>query len=101
VTWRDGGTECGFCDDGTAELRDGDEGYDEDDEDTWTGTCWYCKGTGVSRNEHSPLDGTGYYGIEIDNDTLRALILKHEVWGCLNEPSDMDTILAAREQEAA
>jgi hypothetical protein len=98
LTWRDGGDDCGFCDDGEQELDDTYEAYDEDDEETWVQTCFYCEGTGkCPHGEHSTLDDAQYYGIAVDAETLRKIVLKRQTWGVLNSQEDLDDILAARQ----
>lgn len=102
LTWRDGTDECGFCVDGERKLDEDDEGYDEDDQETWHATCFWCEGSGRSPDgKHRSLEDAEYFGVEVDNDTLVKLLMKHEVWGVLNTHEDLDTILAAREAEAA
>jgi hypothetical protein len=96
VTWLDGGRECGFCADGERTREEGDEGYDEDDESTWTDICPHCGGTGEAPYEHNTLECAEYYGIAVDSDTLRTIVQRNKLWGVLHMQRDLDAVLAAR-----
>ena len=69
LTWRDGTDECGFCVDGERKLDEDDEGFDEDDEETWHASAsgaraparstartarWRTPSTSVSRSTPRP-----------------------------------------------
>jgi hypothetical protein len=96
VTWRDGGRECGFCTDGKVELDEDDPERIEEDEETWWGTCRVCGGSGEADYTHHTLERAEYYGIPVDDDTLRARISANGIWGVLNTQQDLDAVLAAR-----
>jgi hypothetical protein len=96
VTWRDGGTECGFCTDGIREVEEGSEGWDESDEETWTETCPACGGSGESSYEHQTLEHAQYFGIVVDKDALRRIIHRNGLWGALHAETDLDEVLAAK-----
>jgi hypothetical protein len=96
VTWRDGGTECGFCDNGEIELDGDDDDYDEGDESTWWVTCRWCGGTGERDGEHPTLERAQYFGIAVEKQALLEILRRNDVWGALNSDEDLKTILAAR-----
>jgi hypothetical protein len=79
VTWQSGGKLCGFClGDGTIEKEIADYEFEEE-------TCDWCKGSGEQDYEHHDLTNAEYFGIEIDDATLRKWILKLKHYGILEE----------------
>jgi hypothetical protein len=94
LTWRDGGTECGYCVEGEI-----DQEFDEDDVATWEPIpCPHCGGTGESDYEHYTLEHAEYFGIEVDTDTMVKIVKRRGVYGALNTQRDLDEILAARKR---
>ena len=110
-TWRDGGTECAFCDGdkqvivnvcSTHEISNEICGCDEEEvgyEDELD--CEYCEGTGENRDgtgktyQHPSREGTEYFGIAVDKDTLIKTVLKKGTYGVLDSEEFLDSIKEA------
>jgi hypothetical protein len=93
VTWRDGGNECGFCEDGLCDRDEDDPEYDEADENTWIETCGYCHGAGVRDFEHGSLEGAQYFGIPVSDGVLFPTMRSRSVWGFFNSQADIQAAL--------
>jgi hypothetical protein len=93
VTWRDGGDECGFCEDGLCDRDVDDPEYDEADESTWIAECGYCHGVGVRDFVHGSLEGAQYFGIPVPDGVLFAAMRDRNVWGFFTSPSDIQAAL--------
>jgi hypothetical protein len=93
VTWRDGGNECGYCEDGTCDRDEDDPEYDQEDDSTWVETCGYCHGAGERDFTHLSLEGTQYFGIPVPDGVLFATLRDRAVWGFFTSQADIQAAL--------
>lgn len=104
-TWRDGGYECPFCEEGTIYFRscmehefdieecgcDEDKiGYYEDER-----SCDWCKGTSKQDNPHPSRAGTEYLGIPVERDMLVKTVLDKGTYMVLDTREFLDNYKAA------
>lgn len=97
-TWRDGGNECGFCDDGLVAVQVCAEhdidiescGCDEDDVGYYEDEikCRMCGGTGETEFEHPLREGTEYLGIEFDAKDASRVVVESGTYGVLDKVLD-------------
>lgn len=80
VTWRDGGNDCGLC-----------ENYEDEE-------CPWCHGTGIRDGEHESLEGAEYFGIPVPDEALSRIILRRGMYGVLETEEDLATILGKEGQ---
>lgn len=83
VTWRHLDDTCGFClGNGTREKA---VEWDEDgDESGWEeAECGWCGGSGTTNREARDLTGTVYFGVTVEAETLKRVLLANGFYGVL------------------
>lgn len=86
-TWRDGGRECGFCDNGVETVEVTCEGCDADCDNGCTEevTCFWCHGEGEQDHDHPSREGCEYFGIAVPRDVLTTTVLRKQTYGVLDD----------------
>lgn len=95
VTWRDGGTECGFCQ-GNGTVQKAVEWDEDGDEAGWEEVdCRWCQGTGEQEHEHPSREAAEYLGVRVSRERLIEVVMAKGTYGVLDCPEFNDTLKEA------